>query len=158
MCSLCSRCLHGHNASLSFVWFAATQVLAFLHKDVGLDASQIRTVVSGATARSVSSQHACCGATTRSALLHTGIVSWAWPFTACHACVSVSACCCVCVCVCVQITRFPHVFSYNVKGHLAPQLAYLQSLGVDREHMAEYVCARPLVLGEVRHAALHTRS
>lgn len=40
------------------------------------------------------------------------------------------------------------MFSYSVKGHLRPQLAYLASLGVD--DAAAAVLSRPLLLGEVR--------
>ncbi len=50
----------------------------------------------------------------------------------------------------LQLTRFPQVFSYSVKAHLRPQLAYLESLGVPHDELRDYVVARPLLLGEVR--------
>jgi hypothetical protein len=49
-----------------------------------------------------------------------------------------------------QVTRFPQVFSFSVKAHLRPQLAYLSSLGVDPQQLRDYVVARPSLLGEVR--------
>ncbi|KAG2492781.1 hypothetical protein HYH03_008942 [Edaphochlamys debaryana] len=45
------------------------------------------------------------------------------------------------------VTRFPAVLGMNVQGQLRPQLAYLNSLGLCHDTLAELVLSRPLVLG-----------